>query len=186
MSTQQDESEQDPLTKCEVCKKLEDHGRATEFVPLPCGHDWCLNCLKNAFMTAWRFGSTQPPKCFKDPCKGEEIEATTEILELVGPEVASRYLQARMEHEADINTTSYCHQCSEFIPAPFVKDGKIAICRKCEVFTCRPCGREWHPGQCVEDPYVIMAKKLARKCGYKQCPGCKSLIEPTEGSYHMQ
>lgn len=179
MSTGQDDGEnhEQEVLKCTVCCEEEYEG-SPYFVALPCEHSWCLDCLKFRFSTAYNAGLGQPPTC----CG--EIEVTPEILELLTPEVACRYLQARMEHKAAI--TSYCHSCSEFIPEPFVVGGKIATCPKCMKFTCSPCGKPWHDGECVEDPDVTETMKLAKRNGWKKCPGCKTVIEHAEGCPSME
>ncbi|KAK7964228.1 hypothetical protein PG996_008080 [Apiospora saccharicola] len=166
MSTEQEEGENHENLDhvCMACGEEQYEGDSA-FAVLPCGDTWCLICLQYTFKTAWSNGSGRTPTC----CQGcPEIEPTTEILDLLTPSVASRYLQARMEHKATI--TSYCHMCSEFIPEPFVVDGKMATCPKCEEFTCSPCGKPWHLGECVEDPDATNMKKLIKENGWKQCP----------------
>ncbi|KAK8062352.1 Zinc finger- C6HC-type [Apiospora hydei] len=168
-------------TKRMCCILCTEHSK--EFVVLPCTHVWCKKCLRYPFSVAYNGGFGRPPRC----C--DEIEPTPAILECLGPDIASRYLQARMEHYAAV--TAYCHSCLEFVPEPFVVGSgggggdQLAACPKCKAFTCVPCGKAWHAGDCAEDADVNMTLKLAKKKGWRQCPKCKTVIEHKEGCNEM-
>lgn len=178
MSIEQNASEdhQRKVPECMVCCGQEGEGSPV-LVVLPCGHHWCTECLKPVFLVAYNAGFGQPPRC----CA--EIEPTPAIVGHLGPEVACQYLQARMEHQADI--TTYCHSCSNLIPEPFVV-GKVGTCPKCEAFTCGPCGKQSQEGDCVEDLDVVKTMTLAKKNGWKQCPKCKAVIEHIDGCADMK
>ncbi|KAK8029992.1 hypothetical protein PG993_011283 [Apiospora rasikravindrae] len=172
---EEDDENHGKRSYCILCTEA-----SRDFVVLPCTHIWCKNCLKYPFSVAYNGGFGRPPRC----C--DEIEPTPAILEYIGPDIATRYLQARMENHAAV--TAYCHSCQEFIPEPFVVGGgggKLATCPKCKTFTCVPCGKASHAGECAEDTDVNMVLKLAKKKGWKQCPKCKTVIEHKEGCHEM-
>ncbi|KAK7959514.1 uncharacterized protein PG986_004368 [Apiospora aurea] len=152
--------------KRKYCILCTEHSK--DFVVLPCAHAWCKDCLRYSFSVAYNGGFGRPPALLRrdrtDACD----------------------TRARMEHHAAV--TAYCHCCLEFVPEPFVVVGdgdQLAACPKCKTFTCVPCGKAWHAGDCAEDADVNMILKLAKKKGWRQCPKCNTVIEHGEGCSEM-
>lgn len=80
----------------------------------------------------------------------------------------------------------YCgmKSCSKFIP-PNSIHGDTGTCNTCSKKTCRHCRLPDHTGICAEDKGAAAVHELARKKGWKACPGCKTMIERHDGCLHM-
>ncbi|KAK8079106.1 hypothetical protein PG994_002913 [Apiospora phragmitis] len=154
-----DGSDNNGNTECMFCTE-----HATEFVVLPCNHLWCRGCLKYPFAMAYNGGFGRAPRCCGD------IEPTPTILS---------------PHGTHRPVPAYCHSCHEFVPEHFVVGGKLATCATCKTFTCVPCGKALHAGDCAEDADMNTTLALGKKKGWKQCPNCKTLIEHVQGCHEI-
>ncbi|KZT06377.1 uncharacterized protein LAESUDRAFT_743524 [Laetiporus sulphureus 93-53] len=142
----------------------------------PCGHYWGADCLVELFRAATTDESLFPPRCCQQPFIVSEVEPH------LGPELSALFNKKAIE----FNTADrvYCHQptCSSFIGAAT----SVASIHGCTCWeqACGRCKEVAHPASfCSVDDTPILA--LAEKEGWKRCPGCRHLVELTQGCYHM-
>ncbi|GAA6023533.1 hypothetical protein JCM11491_005531 [Sporobolomyces phaffii] len=74
-------------------------------------------------------------------------------------------------------------------------EGPRAQCPSCKTVMCTDCRTVWHESYSCEQyqalpidertPEDVAVFELARQQGYSRCPGCRALMELTEGCYHM-
>ncbi len=158
--------------QCTSC--MEDH--AHEELVKVCEHGYRNECLQNAFKAALQ--SRAPFKCCKKALP---------IQECLGLEDAFVMEYEELLLELSTPNPMFCSsvQCGKFLP-PRVIVGDVATCEKCSTQTCRHCRKQTHPGTfCAEDKETEAVKKLAKKRGWKTCPGCNHLIERSQGCLHM-
>ncbi len=160
------------IDECIVCG---DEQHREELVR-PCEHGYCDSCLQAGFKNA--LASKTPFKC----CK--------KVLSIHGcPGLLPQFVKEYEEMTLELSTPNpvYCFnaRCAVFLP-PRVMVGDVATCEKCKSQTCRHCRRRTHPGTfCQEDKETEAVKDLAKKKGWKTCPGCNHLIERQSGCLHM-
>lgn len=160
------------IEECIVCG---DEQHREELVR-PCEHGYCDGCLQDGFKAA--LVSKTPFKCCQkalslEGCSGLSAEFVAEYEEMM--------------LELSTPNPMYCcnAQCAKFLP-PRVVVGDVGTCEKCRSQTCRHCRRRTHPGTfCEEDKETEAVKNLAKKKGWKTCPGCNHLIERQSGCLHM-
>ncbi|KAI1661645.1 IBR finger domain-containing protein [Daldinia decipiens] len=144
----------------------------------PCGHLYCRECLAQLFRSAMSDESLFPPRCCQQniPLRGLVFSLPKELI---------REFRAK-EVEFSTPRRTYCHQpeCSAFIP-PKNHVGDIAICMDCGVQTCITCKGPSHNGDCPDDKDLQEVLELAQEHGWQQCYNCLSLIELSDGCYHM-
>ena len=160
------------IEECIVCGD-EQH---REELLRPCEHGYCESCLQDGFKNA--LTSRTPLKCCKgvlsiDDCSG----------------LSTEFVAAYEEMMLELTTPNaiYCcnAQCATFLP-PSAIVGDVGLCGKCRTQTCRHCRKLLHPGTfCKEDKETKAVKELAKKKGWKTCPGCNHLIERQSGCLHM-
>ncbi|KAK6433057.1 hypothetical protein LTR95_010764 [Oleoguttula sp. CCFEE 5521] len=168
--------EEEPLFKCEACEaELTIDG----IWQAQCQHHYCVYCVQEWFTRAMIDREMYPPKCCGtafpwDDVKDELPEGF--VMEFGG-----------MREELETKMPMYCHvrKCGRFISKnDSVRD--TAVCQKCDAATCTHCKGAAHgEGDCAEDSTIKETMALAKKSGWKACPGCKSVIQRTTGCNHM-
>ncbi|KAI9783407.1 MAG: hypothetical protein M1839_003942 [Geoglossum umbratile] len=165
-----DDWKKNNIEECIICGD-EQH---REELSWPCEHGYCDSCLQEGFKNA--LVSKTPLKCCKKALSTEDCLG-------LSAEFVAEY--ERMMLEFSTRNPMYCcnAQCANFLP-PQVIVGDIGTCEKCGSRTCRHCRRQAHPGTfCQEDKETEAVKDLARKKGWKTCPGCNHLIEPISATH---
>ncbi|KAA6410538.1 MAG: ibr finger domain [Lasallia pustulata] len=157
-------------TTCIMC--VERYKKSELFKP--CSdkeHIWCGKCLHAGFKTALKTKTRL--RCCRN--------LTTKSLPSLDPALAKQY--NLMLLEMDTANPVYCSAkpCGTFIPPSAVK-GDIATCPKCRKRSCVHCKASEHPDKiCEQDEDTQRVLRLAQRNKWKQCPGCRNLIEKTEG-----
>ena len=180
-------------TTCIMC--VERYEKAELFKP--CSdkeHIWCGKCLHGKpFPTRpdpTPRSLTSNPAGFKTALKTKTRlrccrNLATKSLPSLDPTLAKQY--NLMLLEMDTANPMYCSAkpCGTFIPPSAVK-GDIATCPKCKKRSCVHCKAGEHPDKiCAQDEDTQRVLRLAREKKWKQCPGCRNLIEKTAGCLHM-
>jgi hypothetical protein len=157
--------------KCTSC--MEDHAR--EELVQECEHRYSNSCLQDGFKVALE--SRTPFKCCKPlsigNCLGLSDGFVAEYEEMI--------------LELSTPNPMFCSslQRGKFLPLRKIV-GDISTCEKWSSQTCRHCKKATHPGTfCAEDKETEAVQKLARKKGWKTCPGCNHLIERRDSCLHM-
>lgn len=147
-------------------------------VRAPCGHFWDTDCLADLFRAATTDESLFPPRCCQQPF----------ILKDVQHHLGAELLRAFNTIAVEFGTANrvYCHRptCSAFICSA-TETSTVQLCRACLAQTCGRCKKRAHVGTpCATDDAPILA--LAEQEGWARCPGCKHLVELTQGCYHIK
>ncbi|KAH9950515.1 hypothetical protein B0H21DRAFT_538336 [Amylocystis lapponica] len=145
----------------------------------PCGHYYDQACLIDLFRSATTDESLFPPRCCQQPFILADIR---------------RYLSVELSHSferksKEFNTPDrvYCHRqsCSAFL-GPTSPSAVPRTCSTCHAQTCGKCKGPVHfPRSCPDDADDAAVLALAEEAGWKRCPGCRQLVELTQGCYHM-
>ena len=158
---------------------------------ISCGHAYCQECLNRLFRIGTSNRASWPPKC----CGGNlgiEIEGIQTHLD---EDILIRYVTVSEEY-GDRNPI-YCanKRCSHYFEQTRIsnKQGKFIQCSECDTQTCTECKQNSteHIGlnqtTCkeIQDLMTAEDQKLANSKRWKQCPGCRNLVERIDGCSHM-
>lgn len=172
---------------CQICGEELDGGHIAVF--LNCGHTFCRDCLNQCFSVGLSNKQSFPPRC----CSVEGIDINS-VLGFLDEAIFERY--TLVEEEYGTRNPTYCanYNCSHlFSPTRLSKSaGKYILCYECNQETCTECkqGRSQHTtlqGNKDICPEIISKedKELADQKKWKQCPGCRILVEKNDGCDHM-
>ncbi|KAL1741132.1 hypothetical protein HDZ31DRAFT_46095, partial [Schizophyllum fasciatum] len=179
-----------PITiECIVC--LDDIG-AQPRVQGPCGHFYCRGCVRQLVAAALQDESLWPLRCDNRPLPLPAIRALLDS-------TARPTFDAR---SAELGTPAprrlYCPNaaCSHFLGAAADEtvDGAAwtgtpssVTCPRCGTRACPRCKQRAHPGvACApEDAAAAAVRALARAAGWQTCPGCRAVVELSQGCFHM-
>ncbi len=167
----------------------------------PCGHAYCLGCLKELFKISMQDETLMPPRC----CRQEIPIALAKL--------TSKETQAFDAKRLEYSTTDrlYCSQptCSTFIPPTFIVNSVGTcpkyVCKKlqkvisinigidylytrlgCGVTTCSICKAASHDNlDCPKDEATAAVLAAAREAGWTRCYRCRAVVELAQGCYHM-
>lgn len=158
---------------------------------LTCGHIYCRPCLNQLVSAGIANKMSWPPKC----CRGRQGMDVEAIQNHLDEDVLIRYVSVFEEYSTP--NPIYCanRTCSRHIEQSRIErnPGKFVPCGQCATVTCIECKQDMmqHVGDdgtsCkkLEELMNEGDRKLAKSNRWKQCPGCKNLVERTEGCDHM-
>lgn len=152
-----------------------------DVVRVPCGHEYCRECLSRLFQAAMRDESLFPPRC-----DGQEM-----TLSRFGFFLPPWLVQEFRERSVEFGTEKriYCHdsRCSAFIPMSANEDikGDSLACPSCKKMTCTICKAAAHVGDCPKDKALQELLETAANEQWQRCYRCRRLLELEYGCYHM-
>jgi hypothetical protein len=173
-----------PHSVCPVC-----FTEASVPTILTCGHTWCTSCLESYLVSAVE------NKAFPLTCLGDDASCTERISIILAKKILSGEDFASL---CDASFWSYVHargdqfhhcptpDCAQVYRA--VSGGVILQCPSCLVRICSGCHAEAHDGLTCEERDRAEDKlyhEWAATHDVKNCPGCKTPIERSEGCNHM-
>jgi hypothetical protein len=167
------------VAQCSVCME-----QSLKCFFLACGHPYCVDCLRTLFLSAQRDFSLLPPQCCGIP-----IDMNLSCRFLNSTEIAS--LNAKVT-EKEAKNKMFCPNCSQFYNRDFIdsSESKNLHC-KCGNLLCTICGTNAHPALSCQENQQAAASETAglstivASKGWKQCPGCRGLIDHMSGCNHM-
>ena len=169
-----DQDNREVVRWCHGCKERVESATMTA----PCGHPYCRECIIKWFSLAGRYESMPRPHC----C-GQLI-----TLESAGSLLSSDISKMFLAKAEEISSTNriYCWdpECATFI-SPKAIDGRQAKCPSCRKLTCIVCKKEFHGGDCFEDPPAQSIMTAAAEAGFMQCFKCNRMVELDQGCRHI-
>jgi hypothetical protein len=180
------------------CLACMEPGVRNDMAVLPCRHIYCRECIKGSSPNP-NIPSPSQPKlisrigAFKAAYKSRTsfrccgIPVSTKLAPI--PQMLSSsftYKYNSLLLELSTPHPKYCSlpTCSRFLPPNLYHNPSIT-CPKCRTRTCTLCTKAEHPGVCKQDRDGIKVEKLAKRKGWKKCPGCSQVVERTEGCLHI-
>ncbi|TKA80377.1 hypothetical protein B0A55_01903 [Friedmanniomyces simplex] len=162
----------------EPCAACYEPTALTSMLQAPCFDYLCTGCLDTIFKLAMTDETFYPPQCCRCPLP---IKAALRHL----PPATVREYKAKRLELTTVNKT-YCHKsaCSAFIAPHSIHNGE-AFCQECRAKTCSKCKCAAHFGPCTfaEDAELL---GIARVEKWQRCPGCRRLVERSEGCPDME
>lgn len=165
-----------PMRTCIACS---DEKSFFEVIRVPCGHEYCRDCLDSLFTASMKDETLFPPRC-----DNQEISLDWVRLWL-SSDVAKQF--SEKYEELNTKNRTYCHdkKCSEFI-SENAYNGSIATCPKCTKTTCNSCKNPSHTGDCPDDEAMRQLMATADTQQWQRCYKCTAMVELDQGCYHMR
>ncbi|KAG2120107.1 hypothetical protein BD769DRAFT_1023780 [Suillus cothurnatus] len=179
-----DNSTPSPQSVCPVC-----FTEASVPVILACGHTWCTSCLESYLVSAVE-NKAFPLTCLGDDASCMERISTVLAQKILSGEDFTALCEASFWSYVHARTDEFHHcptpDCAQVYRA--VPGGVILQCPSCLVRICSGCHTEAHDGLTCEERDQAEDKlyhEWAATHDVKNCPGCKTPIERSEGCNHM-
>lgn len=173
-----------PPPQCKICM---DDLTPESTIMINCGCIYCGTCLNSHIMHGLSSRANYPARCCG--AEGIDIGDTQPYLTF---EVILRWSEVEAEYKERMPMYCQNKECSAHIP-----EGRLGVerkfieCNSCHTDTCKEC-KQWRFDHCGEDLEIcqedIVSKEdreLANSEKWKQCPGCKNLVERSEGCNNM-
>lgn len=147
----------------------------------PCGHHYCGGCLVDLVEVMIRDESLFPLRC----CRQNFPMA--QVAHFLTSKLLSQFRTKCIEFGTPSATRIYCPnpRCSSFLGSSDNSDREVD-CPQCQTAACSACKNAAHPGEaCAENAAILQVKALAQAEHWQTCPGCKAIIELSQGCYHM-
>ncbi|KAK7435137.1 hypothetical protein VKT23_019830 [Stygiomarasmius scandens] len=172
----------------------------------PCGHYYCQSCLEDFVNTSIKDETSFPPQCCQKPfplglepsepssSRWSSFSALSVSSLLSDLNLVRRLDEKSREFSVPARDRLYCpnSQCSIFFGS--LSTIRIAgpvptACYSCNTVVCLECKQINHPGTaCPPSPEEVaetQVRELAKEQKWQTCPGCKQIVERTEGCPHM-
>lgn len=176
----------EPEVQCQACRET-----TKKPIFITCGHGFCQECLNRLFRVGTSNRASWPPRCCGDNL-GTEIEGIQSHLD---ENILIRYVTVAEEYSN--RNPIYCANkpCSHYFEQTRVNNnqGKFIQCSECDTQTCTECkqnstehiGLDQTVCKEIQDLMNQEDQKLASTNRWKQCPGCRNLVERIDGCSHM-
>jgi hypothetical protein len=127
--------------RCVVCRE---YVRFFETARVPCGHEYCRDCLQRLFRASMIDDTLFPPRCCRQPVTpgGVRIFLTADLIKQ----------HEQKKNESNTPDRTYCSNpfCSSFLRLQNVHQER-ATCLDCGTETCTMCKAPGHAGDCPAD-----------------------------------
>lgn len=161
---------------CVSC--MEQFDKADSFTS-PCGHDFCIECIRWLFLGSIKDEELYPPRC----C-GRVIPPGMAIRILDFRELQEFSARA-MEYRAKDRVYCAYPTCSKFIPEFAIKNDH-GTCPGCQRLTHIPCRSLAHPrSDCPADQPLQDVLALAEAESWRRCYNCRTMVELNHGCHHI-
>jgi len=161
--------------ECVACR---DTFEFQNVIRVPCGDEYCRECLQGLFRMSLTDDSLFPPRCCRQHI------ATGGVRLFLPSELIRAYEAKKMEFDTVDKT--YCSNptCSAFIPVENIFDEE-ASCFGCSSMTCSLCKGPLHIGDCPADTGLQEVLRTADDNGWQRCYSCRRVVELEHGCNHM-
>lgn len=178
-SAAQKESESQPQRSNRDCVICLDSKPWYELLSVPCGDNYCADCLQSLFRDSYTDETLFPPKCCQQTIPIDDAE----IILFLPKDLRDPYETRRIE--TTTNDRTYCIACGKFV-LPSAITNRTATCNSCQATTCSGCKKAAHTGDCPHDENDRLMLQLAEREGWRRCIRCRRMVELTIGCYHMR
>ncbi|KAG2350013.1 hypothetical protein BDR05DRAFT_901970 [Suillus weaverae] len=147
----------------------------------PCAHHYCRECIANFTKASMKDESLYPLQCCQI-----RISAKKVARQLPRP-LQTRFRAKIVEYSVPPATRVYCanQKCSAFLCSSDTRKANMT-CRMCGITMCLACKNRRHLGEgCVEAGMQRDLKRLADDKNWQSCPGCRAIVERTDGCSHI-
>ncbi|KIJ59190.1 hypothetical protein HYDPIDRAFT_118781 [Hydnomerulius pinastri MD-312] len=167
-----------PRVDCVICG---DRVIAARAFKAPCDHSYCRGCVVDLVQASLRDETLHPLRC----CH-QELPLGT-IFPFISLNLRGQFIDKRTEFTTPSASRVYCPNptCSTFLGGS-EKRRRDLLCWTCGAFVCSQCKNNAHPREdCSENKATVDVKALAASSGWQTCPGCHSIVELSQGCYHI-
>ncbi|KAK7455898.1 hypothetical protein VKT23_010936 [Stygiomarasmius scandens] len=193
--------------ECIVC--AENIPPSTSF-QAPCGHYYCQSCLSDFVKASMDDESSFPPQCCHKsfPLGCESVSSSAASSSRMSSSSSSSSIISFMLSDVDLihrlnekyrefsvspKDRVYCPnaRCSVYVGAlaDLQPSGVPFPCQSCGILICSKCKQVYHnEEECPPSPEEIaehQVRDLAQVNSWQTCPGCKQVVEKTQGCHHM-
>ena len=163
-----------------ACTACTERTHPNDIVKVPCGHDYCRDCLEQLYHRCMTDETLFPPRCCHQEFPYELVKHH------LSQRCRSRFGQKRVELETKDRT--YCHvpTCSAFIKPEEYEPRRRAQCNRCSSSTCASCKGPYHSTPwCPEDGATQALMGVAERNEWQTCFGCRRIVELKHGCNHI-
>lgn len=163
--------------ECVICTERIESRKA---VTVPCGHNYCRECLKDLFVQSTTNERLMPPSCDRQPIPLALAQR------FLTPAQVTMFEAKKLEFSTANRLYCYQPKCSRFLgPASATK--RAVVCTDCTSKTCQACKSPWHGFEraCAADTDEVAFAALSKELGCQRCPGCRRIVQLDTGCFHM-
>jgi hypothetical protein len=148
------------------CTACQEHIRFYDIARVPCGHEYCRDCLRDLYQSSMTDDSLFPPRCCRQPITSGPVRI------FLAPDIISEYERKKIEFDTPNRT--YCSNptCSMFIHPENISNER-ATCLGCATVTCTMCKAGSHMGDCPADTALQQVLETANENGWQRCYSCR-------------
>ena len=161
--------------RCVACREEK---KFFDVARVPCGHEYCRECLDDLFRASLTDETLFPPSCCRQPIPLHRVRMF--LSSKTGQEDSER----KIEFETSDRTYCSAKTYSAFIPPENIRN-EIATCNKCGMKTCAGCNAQAHAGDCPNDQALQELLETATENGWQRCYSCWRVVELAIGCNHM-
>lgn len=160
------------------CAACQERTKFYNVARVPCGHEYCRECLQDLYQASMTDDSLFPPRCCRQPITsgGVRLFLTAEIMR--------RYEQKKLEFDTPNRTYCSNPRWSAFIRTENIIDEK-GTCPECRAITCTMCKAADHGGDCPADTGSQQLLETAHENGWQRCYSCHRVVDLVFGCNHI-
>ncbi|KIK46504.1 hypothetical protein CY34DRAFT_800359 [Suillus luteus UH-Slu-Lm8-n1] len=147
----------------------------------PCAHHYCRECIANFAKASMKDETLYPLQCCQIRMPAKKVD------QKLPKSLQTRFRAKAVEYSVPPATRVYCanQKCSAFLCSSDTRKANMT-CRVCGITMCLACKNRRHPGEgCVEAGLQRDLKSLADDKNWQSCPGCRAIVERTDGCSHI-
>lgn len=149
----------------------------------PCAHHYCRECIANFAKASMKDETLYPLQCCQIRMPAKKVDR-----QLPKP-LQTQFRAKTVEYSVPPATRVYCanQKCSAFLCSSDTRNRKAEMtCRVCGTTICLACKNRRHSGEeCLEAGLQRDLKRLADDKNWQSCPGCRAIVERTDGCSHI-
>jgi hypothetical protein len=162
-----------------ACIACQDQKQQWQVGRMPCGHEYCEECLQQLFRDFTSDETLFPPRCCQQviPLEKVVLFLKSDLIEL--------FSDKKIEYGTQNRTYCSTATCSSFIRTENISN-QTATCVMCGAQTCVECKNPTHVNEdCPADTGLqLLLESMVENC-WQRCNSCRRSIELGTGCYHI-